>query len=273
MAATKSKKKLKPVSKLFSVDSLANITYYKPNRNQLHTAHFYRKFPDMENQSLPRLKSLAGGRFVTSNDRNFADNKTLIEIDSNLNYNNNIIEIPKNSSRFVRFEFPQAKNTRIDGPAEVSFYTIENKELKRIEGKYFGSPQISNKHIELMTDKDLISYVRVWNYQKDLKIENSMFIVRKGESLVWIAMELDSTTDLTHVGICPRNDKNGIYKGMQYELFYWDDAWISLGKKLAKGDFITYSGIPDNSILWLRNLDEGVQERIFTLENGEQLWW
>jgi hypothetical protein len=86
-------------------------------------------------------------------------------------------------------------------------------------------------------------------------------------------MELDSHTTVTHVGICPRNDKNGIYSGMNYELFYWDDAWISLGKKIANSDSISYKSIPKNSVLWLRNLDEGKEERIFTIKDGQQFWW
>jgi hypothetical protein len=60
---------------------------------------------------------------------------------------------------------------------------------------------------------------------------------------------------------------------MQYELFYWDYKWKSLGKKVADGDSIEFEGIPDNSVLWLRNLDEGKEERIFTLEEGQQKWW
>ena len=86
-------------------------------------------------------------------------------------------------------------------------------------------------------------------------------------------MELDTATTVTHVGICPRNDKNGIYAGMEYELLYWDYDWKSLGKKIARGDSIVFDGIPRNAVLWLRNRDEGKEERIFTLENGKQIWW
>jgi hypothetical protein len=60
---------------------------------------------------------------------------------------------------------------------------------------------------------------------------------------------------------------------MNYELFYMDDDWISLGVKEATGDSITFDKIPENALLWLRNLDEGKEERIFTLENGKQIWW
>jgi hypothetical protein len=84
---------------------------------------------------------------------------------------------------------------------------------------------------------------------------------------------VETPTLVTHVGICPRNDKNGEYAGMHYQLLYWDDEWKSLGKKVAKADSIVFNGIPDNSVLWLRNLDEGLEERIFTMREGEQIWW
>jgi len=34
-----------------------------------------------------------------------------------------------------------------------------------------------------------------------------------------------------------------------------------------------YRGVPKGALLWLRNLDEGEQERIFTYENGKQVWY
>ena len=60
---------------------------------------------------------------------------------------------------------------------------------------------------------------------------------------------------------------------MNYELFYWDDAWISLGNKKATDNSISFEDVPANAILWLRNLDEGIEERIFTMMEDKQLWW
>jgi hypothetical protein len=124
-----------------------------------------------------------------------------------------------------------------------------------------------------MTDNDVLTYTEVWDYKEDLNLETGRSILRKYNQPIWIGMELDSATTVTHVGICPRNDKNGIYEGMEYELFYWDDDWISLGKKVATTDKIRFDEIPENAVLWLRNLDEAEEERIFTLKDGKQVWW
>ena len=58
-----------------------------------------------------------------------------------------------------------------------------------------------------------------------------------------------------------------------YELFYWQDGWISLGKKQPDGDSVVYDNVPIKALLWLRDLTKGREERPFTYENGKQIWW
>ena len=73
----------------------------------------------------------------------------------------------------------------------------------------------------------------------------------------------------------PRNDDNFIKEGELYELFYWDNnQWNSLGKQTGTSkQYLEYTNAPLNSLFWLRNLTKGKEERIFTYENGEQVWW
>ena len=74
--------------------------------------------------------------------------------------------------------------------------------------------------------------------------------------------------------LLPRNDGNGIYPGDKYELFYFDkDGWTSLGQQVTTEPFLDYLNVPDNALLWLRNLSNGVEERIFTWENGGVRFW
>lgn len=71
----------------------------------------------------------------------------------------------------------------------------------------------------------------------------------------------------------PEDDSNLIFPGERYELFYWDGRWKSLGSKLAEQTYLDYDNVPRNALLWLRNLDKGVQERIFVYDNGKQVWY
>ena len=266
LAAIKSGRKLKAASNTFTVDSLGKVNYFKPNESKTISAAMNRKY-------MQRRTSLIGGAFYLASSNNFENSELLYEIKDTLDYNDNIFKSIERKGKFFRYNFPQLSNSNLDGPAEVSFYTTINGILKKIEGKYYGSPQLSQKHINLMTDNDILTYVEVWDCQKDLEIETSKFILRKYKEPIWIGLEADSTVTVTHVGICPRNDKNGIYAGMHYELFYWNNKWKSLGVNVATTDSIRFDGIPENAVLWLRNLDEGKEERIFTLKDGEQVWW
>lgn len=71
----------------------------------------------------------------------------------------------------------------------------------------------------------------------------------------------------------PKNDGNFIVPGNEYELFYYDKAWVSLGKQTSIDFYLVYDDVPDNAILLLKNYTKGHEERIFTYENGRQIWW
>ena len=59
-----------------------------------------------------------------------------------------------------------------------------------------------------------------------------------------------------------------------YELCYWDKGkWISKEKQIAKDLTITFKDVPSNTCYILHNLSNGKEERIFTYENEEQVWW
>ena len=49
----------------------------------------------------------------------------------------------------------------------------------------------------------------------------------------------------------------------------------STANKAFDGDWLTNfsCAMADNALLWLRNHTRGEEERNFTYENGEQIWW
>lgn len=70
----------------------------------------------------------------------------------------------------------------------------------------------------------------------------------------------------------PEGKSNKIIAGENYELFYWNKAWLSLGRHKATGNTLTYSNVPSGALLWVRNVDKGVDERIFIYKDNKQLW-
>ncbi len=62
--------------------------------------------------------------------------------------------------------------------------------------------------------------------------------------------------------------------GTKYELFYWDGDWRSLGCQTAGEGPLVYEGVPSGALYWLlAEGSKGEEERIFTVEDGRQVWW
>jgi hypothetical protein len=72
-----------------------------------------------------------------------------------------------------------------------------------------------------------------------------------------------------------RNDDNNIREGDEYELFYMDKSgWKSLGRQVGtESAMLTYDNCPTTALFLLHNHTRGKEERIFTYENGKQIWW
>lgn len=69
------------------------------------------------------------------------------------------------------------------------------------------------------------------------------------------------------------HDSNEICVDNEYELFYWNMKWISLGRKFAVDNKLHYDDVPKGALLWLKNHTQGKEERIFTYKDGKQVWW
>ena len=59
--------------------------------------------------------------------------------------------------------------------------------------------------------------------------------------------------------------------GDDYELFFWENQWKSLGVKTAKENFIELKA-PKHTLLWLKNLTKGKEESLFIMDKGKQKW-
>ncbi|MDR1372205.1 MAG: hypothetical protein LBJ17_03630 [Dysgonamonadaceae bacterium] len=80
---------------------------------------------------------------------------------------------------------------------------------------------------------------------------------------------------IERIRFLPRNDDNNIRKGDKYELLYWNKAgWQSLGVRTGtENTELIFDNCPTNALFLLRNHTRGAEERIFTYENGKQVFW
>jgi hypothetical protein len=90
----------------------------------------------------------------------------------------------------------------------------------------------------------------------------------------WIGVDFGQAVRVDHIRYLPRNDDNNITPGNEYELFFYDtNRMASLGRMIAETDSLVYTHVPTNGLYLLKNHTRGQEERIFTCENGKQIWW
>jgi hypothetical protein len=61
--------------------------------------------------------------------------------------------------------------------------------------------------------------------------------------------------------------------GKTYELSVYDRGWRSLGRRTAAGQPLEFASVPSGGLYWLVEDGSRREERIFTIENGTQVWW
>ncbi|GHT71281.1 hypothetical protein FACS189455_2710 [Bacteroidia bacterium] len=64
-----------------------------------------------------------------------------------------------------------------------------------------------------------------------------------------------------------------IYPDSEYELFYWDGEWKSVGVKKLKNEGISFDNIPHGCLYMIWNKKDKLQyQRIFMYEDGFVIW-
>jgi hypothetical protein len=63
--------------------------------------------------------------------------------------------------------------------------------------------------------------------------------------------------------------------GRQTELYYWNNDWILCGEcKVGNDHLLRFQAVPQNALYWIKSNEwDNTWQRIFTVENGEQVWY
>lgn len=222
-------------------------TVYKltPNLKQKRDIILHRKYPKYENID-NYAKNMIGGIFELSSNSNFRNSKVIHTIEKKPVHSIEKINFSKSlKGRYIKYTAPL--NNWMDA-AEITFYYNSEKLKANIL-------------------KPLCAEIsKIYDYDIDTYYSGE----KKGESIVF---DFEKNTIINSLTYSPRTDGNDIIKGELYELFFWDKKWISLGRKKATKYVLKFQNVPNNSLLLLKNLTKGTEERIFTYENEKQIWW
>lgn len=213
-----------------------------------------RKYPKRELVALVENRMLGGCIQATNDVRKGWETLYCIE---DLEYPDRIDVSSSEKYRFWRFLGKQARLMNI---AEFQLFDEEGK--SPLLGKVIGSEHVygndsTMSHAKAF-DGDWLTFFL--SFPKDVE--------------QWVGLDLGKPYKVDKIRCVSRSDDNGIRYGDLYELVYWNNGeWKSLGQQEAAERFLSYKGVPDNSLLLLRNLTRGREERIFTYEEGKQRWW
>lgn len=210
------------------------------------------------NRKYPRLKrvikfadQMIGGVFEGANKSDFSDACELYSITDSPASHLQRIDIPAiQPFKYIRYRKPSGAFCL----GELKAYDDTGSQ---IGGHPIAPPVIAEEDdLKNIYDGDPLTY----------------FAIDGGLDL-WTGIEFNRQARVAQIEFCPRNDDNQVSPGDEYELFYWDNEWRSLGRKTATDFRIEYDNVPVGALLWLRDLTRGREERPFTYENQNQIWW
>jgi len=228
--------------------------YLKPDKKKMETIVLKRKF--MDNRAWQFVESLKGGKFQLANNKRFK-NPIEFNIPDTVGYNYQKIHMENGKKyRYIRY-LPKPETS-----GDIAEIEIYNREGNLINGQIIGTYSYTKDAIhgiEKVFDGEALTYA----------------LCDKTRNDQWIGLDLGEPTEISKILYLSRSDDNFIKDNEQYELFYWDNKWLSLGKQRGnkQTQVLIYNNVPANSLLLLRNLSKGKEERIFTYEHGRQVWW
>lgn len=203
-----------------------------------------RKYP-LVGKFIDRWIAMRGGRFEGSDTPAFNNPATIAEITTTPIYRNLYIVNTDKAYRYIRYISPGNINFPI---TEIEVHAGG----KMLKGIPF-STGIDNP--ERASDDDRFK------------------ILENATPGYTVGLDLRQPMKVDSIIMYPQNDDNFVIPGNSYELFYYDRGWKSLGKTTSAGYSVTYRNVPSNALLLLHCHNVGHEERIFTFEDGIQMWW
>jgi hypothetical protein len=137
--------------------------------------------------------------------------------------------------------------------------------------------------VALFTDMGVdIAYLPALFLNEEIVPFGAPFLLDTNSSIHYAGISGEQTTTLRLTSTTRRKREistDGVEKvylnaNVSYELSYWSDGWQSLGVSVARDEPLVYEKVPSGGLYWLVAEDsDGEHERIFTFEDGRQVWW
>lgn len=117
-------------------------------------------------------------------------------------------------------------------------------------------------------------------FTKDMAIDGNVAtsFISKGNAPGWVGLDFGKAEKIDSIkfspGVSVFGPRCSVIHGHKYELRYWDHGhWIIHDSSIAENASVTFNNIPSGALYQIHDLSKNVNERIFTIENGTQVWW
>lgn len=239
----------------FYFDSLGRTHHVSFSKEDFQELILKRKFPNRQVDE-GHQKLIIGGQFQGANKADFSDAVTIATITERMVdpiFHEVGIDM-KMAFRYLRYIGPDEGRCNIN---EVLFFDSRGDTIKGEIIGTEGSFENNGKTKELVFDGDVLTYFDA-----------------PEPSGSWVGLKLDKPMSVSRIRFATRNDGNMVEIGDGYELVYWGEGkWESLGRQIAATDSLVYEKVPVNALYHLKNHTKGWEERIFTVQDGKQVWW
>lgn len=237
----------------FLLDNNGKMKEFIPTSNT-ETITLYNKYPF---RSIIEIwfSFMLGGKLKVSNTKNLSDAKIVFTIDT-LPFYEDVAKLNVSSEyKYFIYDYSEIENSRFD-VGNIMFYYKQKPITFNSEFSLFGNNGLYEHTVKEAFDNDRLSF-----FADNISDRNK-----------FIAIEVYKASSINEIRFSPRNDDNGINNNELYELYYWDYEWKSLGARDGHKT-VTFENVPYNSLLLLKNTKGGIENRIFSYEDGKQLFW
>ena len=236
----------------FLVKKDGTIQSFEPDLEHRGDMYLIRKYPFLGADSFFNLR-MDGGQFQGANQSDFSDAETFHTHRGATNGDWYDIPVPDSLGQYKYLRYIGSKGSFCN-INELEFYDKDNVKLS---GKIIGTQGEGWAPKERVFDGDILTGFAALSPDGN-----------------WVGLELDAPKRISRFRYIPRNDGNCVEIGDEYALFCWHNGQFEeIAHEVATRNELNLKDMPTNGLYLLRDLTKGVEERIFTYENGRQVWW
>lgn len=240
----------RPAGYPFVLKGDSSITFI-PDRDNYESITVTRKCP-LYLRVVKHMVKVVGAKIYSSESESFKQKQLLYHI----------VDTPKVSVNKVYFHTPvKCRYIRYTAPDERF---LEIADLDFYYKKQLVNPvDISENNYEGQLPPEKL--------QECLDHNPLTWIVSKQKGS-WITIDFGKDVYIDCLIYTPRNDDNFIRIGDVYEIGYNDgyEGWKYISRQKAQTDTLVFDSIPKNTLLHLRDLTRGKEEKVFYIQNGKQ---